>query len=246
MKNKAFFTAIILLSSITATAKVTENFERARFKKAVSLAESQFAYNENVKQNCYVYSQHAVVEVIDPGLTGSKISIRPKDRSVTNDEICSETYQGRQIFLNNKATYFWGTYQRYIFVRAADDFSDRERFEVFDSMTGENLWNAHRNNGKKFDLVTKVQKTSLTYYHHLKIFCNIAQDKKGLCWKRVYLDYKIPEDVKISPPNCAAVLKDSQLSPTSQVYVFLPVVLRDLAKPKIKYLPGAATCSVAP
>lgn len=246
MKTWFNISALLLFLSQASNANPAVNFERSRFKKSISLAESQFAYNETVKQNCYVYSQHAVIEIIDPGLTGSKISIRPKDRFVSNDEICAENYRGRQIFLNNKATYFWGAYQHYLFVRAADDFSDRERFEVFDSLTGENLWNAHRNNGKKFELVTKDQKTSLSYFHHLKIFCNIAQDKKNQCWKRVFLDYKIPEDLKLHSPNCHAVLKAAKLSLKSQVYIFLPVVIPDITKPKLKYLPGAAVCSIAP
>ncbi|MEK6773195.1 MAG: hypothetical protein AABY64_04590 [Bdellovibrionota bacterium] len=239
-----FLFLLLMTANTQGAGKV--GFDKAKFKKSVSLAESQFAYNESVKQNCYVFSQHAVIEYVDPGLTGSKISIRPKDTLMTSDEICSEKYKGRQLFLNNKATYFWGSFKNFLFVRAADDFSDRERFEVFDTLTGENLWNAHRNNGKNFILKMKAGKISLTYNHHLKIFCDITLDKRNNCWKRVYLDYKIPEDIPVAHPDCRSVLKKANLSPKSQVYVFLPVTISDLKKPKIKYLPGSAICSVAP
>lgn len=236
----------VILFHLSLWANPPISFEKPKLKKSVSLSESQFAYNESVKQNCYIFSRHAVIEVVDPGLTGSKISIRPKDRILSNDELCSEKYKGRQIFLNNKATYFWGSYKNYLFVRAADDFSDRERFEIFDTLTGENLWNAHRNNGKSFSLVSKNGKNALTYYHHLKVFCDITRDKRNTCWKRVFVDYKIPDDTKVTRPDCLATLKQAHLSPKSQVFVFLPVIIPDLSKPKIKYLSGNASCSAAP
>ena len=237
---------ILVQHRFVAKANPSINFEKPRLKKSVSLAESQFAYSESVKQNCYVFSHHAVIEVVDPGLTGSKISIRPKDQFMSNDELCSEKYKGRQIFLNNKATYFWGSYRNYLFVRAADDFSDRERFEVFNSLTGENLWSAHRNNSKKFTLMNNGNRVSLSYSHHLKIFCNITRDKKNSCWKRLFVDYKIPDDIKLERPDCISSLRKASLSLNSEVYVFLPVMLTDLAKPRIKYLSGKATCSAAP
>ena len=244
MLKQPIFLSLFLISCFSWAR---QTFEKPYFQKTISLGESQYSYSEQVKQNCFVFENHAVIEIIDPGLTGSLVKIRPRTKTINHEEICADKFSGKEIDLKNKANTFWGAYKNFVFLRAVDQFSDRDRFEVYDSLTGENLWSAHRSNKKFFDLKKSDDGIiSLEYYHHLRIYCEIVKDKSGQCWKRVYDDYKIPKDIKIDPPNCKKSFLAQKVPLKNEAFVFLKIRIPNLQKPVIKYLSAPSYCVPAP
>ena len=219
-------------------------FDVPKSQSKISVGKSQDAKGQ-IQFDCWNYTQFALVQISDPALIGAKeVILRYKTRKA---DLCAKEFIGKSLKLNLDGTYYFkGVVGNYLFFDGADSFGGQLSFIVTSAKDGKTVLSSRRDDNKSMEvMMVKNGTPALRYYKTLKITCPLAKDGQN-CWQKILKENEIPASAKLSEPECKSSFLKEKSSLDNPALVSVPVVIRNLSKPKIVFTAGNPSCEPAP
>ncbi|MFN8846936.1 MAG: hypothetical protein ACK5V3_09130 [Bdellovibrionales bacterium] len=227
------------------TAKDFIGLTKPIYQKTTKMGKSRNANRRDIVQNCYVYKNFAIVEVIDPGNKGAvDMRLRPRNPKHKPAGICVKDYKGKSIQLEQMGGYFAGVAESLIFVDDSDAFGGEMAFQVIDSKNGRELFRSIRNINEKV-LIRAGKTIGIRYTKALQVDCSLLEEGKN-CWKYILNANKIPDNNRIPMPDCAPAYEASGVTKDVRPQLAAWVRVKNLKKPEVTYLGGFIKCEPSP
>lgn len=231
---------LLILSAVPSV----QGLDKPKKAQTAKLGKSELAAG-TVVAKCWDLGKVMLVEIDDPGLKGAKdawLKKKTGDAMPPCDGNDTDTTH-----LESVAGYGYieGTKGDFILVAGSDTFGDRLGLRVVSATNGALLVDVERSISKPASLHAEGTSLWLRFHGSVPATCDPVGAEGEACWKQVVADAKIPEDVKVTPPDCAKVFKGKQVLPGSALLA-VPMEI-DLNAPKTKrFRAGDATCDIAP
>ncbi len=217
-------------------------FDRAEWKLTTSLGASELSPGKEISRTCHGLPKHVVIEVSDPGVMGTAISVLARKERATAETLCATEVAA--VPLAGSDGYFWGAVEAWAFVRSPDSFGNLEEFAIFDLESGTKVF-AGEGNLERFKVSRKANALSVAYRHRLQVDCPLALEGEA-CWKKVLEKNVVPSSAKSKMPDCAASFRAEGSPLNNTALVTVPVRIDDLKKPAVTFVGGPADCHPAP
>lgn len=236
---------LIPLLLVLAAKPSLDGLDKPKKVVTAKLGKSELAAGE-VTARCTDLGTKLLVEIHDPGLIGVRDAwlkkkngdaLPPCDGNADDDVIHLEGLNGFGAAE--------GTRGEFIFATSADHFGDRAGLRVFHVVTGELVLDVERSVQKPATLRVDGPSVWLRYHEALPATCDPLGQKAEACWEELKQNAQIPADLKLKAPPCDARFKAAKVA-TGRSLLAVPVEVDLLAPKSKKFLPGEATCDVAP
>lgn len=195
-----------------------------------------------ITQTCFVFPTAAIVEINDPGLQGTQISIRTRGSVRSIDALCADRYKGVSISIPDTDSHFVGVAGEFLIVSAADAFGAALAFRIY-NLGGVKIFEGIRNATKPFTVTKAKGDICLRYWAQLqRLPC---WPEEAGCWARILSANGVEAHLSSSKWPCAVPLDQRKGEPSRLIQIFGPADL-SLAHPKLRFLDGEATCGLTP
>ena len=235
---------IALLALAASPRPNVEGLDKLKKPQVGKLGKSQLAEG-TVTVRCFDLGKVMLVEVNDPGLMGAKDAWLKKKTGEAMPPCDGSDAEVTHLEGVGGYGSIDGVKGEFVFASSADSFGDRMGLRVVSATTGAMVLDVERSLQKPVTLHAEGASLWLRFNEAVPATCDPHGAEAESCWKQIREDAKIPADVKVKAPNCAAAFKGQQVLPGS-AQLAVPVEV-DLKAPKTKHFrAGDATCSLAP
>jgi hypothetical protein len=195
-----------------------------------------------VTLTCMVFPTVAVVEHNDPGLRGTDIKIRKREKGTSLDALCAPDYQGPSIQIPLVDNALEGVAGNFVLVGSADGFGGARGLWVYD-LKATKVFEGTYNYTKPLT-VTKVSgDVVLRYWAPLeKIPCWPAEQG---CWPRILAANGVQDRLRPSTHACVVPWGEMKGDPSRALQIFAPAEV-SLGHPTVRFVEGEANCDIAP
>lgn len=230
-------------SSASAQAEQPAGLDRPEVTRRQQVDVSHTAEGEPpITQTCFVFPTAAIVEINDPGLQGTQISIRKREIVRSIDALCADRYKGVSISIPDTDSHFVGVAGEFLIVSAADAFGAALGFRIY-NLSGVKIFEGIRNATKPFTVTKAKGDVCLRYWAQLqRLPC---WPEEAGCWPRILSANGVEARLSSSKQPCAVPLDQRKGEPSQLIQIFGPADL-SLAHPKLRFLDGEATCGITP
>ena len=243
MTNLVAIVVSVALFSWSVRAEGPKGLDKPEATRIQPLGASDTAdKGRPVIQTCLVYPTAAVMEINDPGLRGTHISIRKRDKTMTLDALCAEKYPGASVSIPDIDNHLDGVVSNFLFVSGADAFGMASAFWIYD-LSGLKVFEGIRSNAKPFTVTQAKGEVSLRYWTQLESLP--CWPKEEGCWTRILTANGVEARLRASKQLCVVPNDLMTEDPSEVLQVFGPSEL-SLTHPKLRFLDGQATCNLAP
>lgn len=235
---------LLLLLLAAAPRPAVDGLDKPKKSQTGKLGPSELTKG-TVTVRCVDLGKVMLVEINDPGLKGARDAWLKKKASDAMPPCDASDTDVIHIEGAGGYGYIQGTRGEFIFATSADTFGDRLGLRVFSAVTGAMLLDVETSMQKPASLHLDGASLWLRYHEAIPATCDPVGAEAETCWKQLRDDAKIPAELEVKAPQCAAAFKNKKVLPGSALLA-VPVEV-DLNAPKTKrFRTGEATCDIAP
>ncbi|MBL9037901.1 MAG: hypothetical protein JNG84_05230 [Archangium sp.] len=232
--------SLLISAPPPSTNQPFRGFEKPAKEERGTLGESQLSVGK-VKIYCADVGRWMLVEINDPGLKGARgMWLRKKKGDAMPP---CDANEADVTALEGAAQYGYlaGIKGGYAFVLSADGAAAFRGVRVYSLVNGALIYDGEFDARQPTSLVSENRTTLMRFHSEVHARCQPTGDEAVSCWKEIRADVAIPDDVKLTPPPCDAVLKSHP--DMLGALVAVPVEIDLASASKRKFIDGAATCS---
>jgi len=246
---------VVLGNSTSASAALTESFDKPVRKTVVNLGRSPYLMPNNparIHLSCFYYQDFMVKELDDPGLKGVRwVTVTP----VINGDApaCRLAHASTERFMAKEWWSFEGVKGSLLFLEAADgDSNGGMPFRILDLKTGRKIFEDSAWGDGHLEFVhTTGESVSLRYLRVVGGDCSIPKDGMS-CWSKFRRRYGLAIGTM---PKCTGYRLEGEKEwvvgdeggPPEEINtpsaIAYPVVVELFPRPSIRAVPGPVKCS---